>query len=319
MIEVVFEVPYYHPSEGWFFFRPITEEEAEASCRQWGIPFRRPDPNARAVAYLFSTPVAGTNHVEDFEMIFYSLMKGRHLTLSREPRNHYDSRAIAVMVEEKRIGYIPRRSNHLLSRMMDSGIKVYCTVSEDHPRDDGELHIDIFQEMPCHPAVRHVSVYPDIGGSTVIIDSVPVTRKSLELVDMADFRSIPYRRRFSEDDMWNLSWGHRSGGFEDRWNLVLEEGRILISRTWIKETVCTIELGPDDEHEIHANTENIGEETDEWILKFVDDFLDTLLSPVSLPWSAIPCGITGNIRPYVDGKEHMFKIDMNGEIILFDN
>lgn len=319
MIVLVPPTPYYHPSEGWFFGKPITEDEAESLCRQWGIPFRRPDPNARAVAYLFSTPVAGTNHAKGFDQAFGSLQKGQTLTLSREPRNHYDSKAIAVMVKEGRIGYIPRRSNHLLSRMMDSGIKVYCTVSEDHPRDNGELHIDIFQEMPCPPAVRHVSCYPEIGGGGIHIDSVPVTRESLELVDMADFRSIPYRRKFSEDDVWNLSWGHRSGGFEDRWNLVLEEGRILISRTWIKEIVCTIELGSDDEHEIRANTENIGEETDEWILKFVDGFLDTLLSPVSLPWSAIPCGITGNIRPYVDGEEHMFKIDMNGEIILFDN
>ena len=179
MIETALPAPYYRPSEGWFFNKRITEDEAESLCRQYGIPFKRPDPSARAVAYLFSTPVAGTNHAEGFDQAFGSLQKGQTLTLSREPRNDYDRRAIAVMIDDTRLGYIPRRSNHLLSRMMDSGIKVYCTVSEDHPRDDGELHIDIFQEMPCHPAVRHVSVYPDIGGSTVIIDSVPVTRKSL--------------------------------------------------------------------------------------------------------------------------------------------
>lgn len=282
-------------------------------------PSRRAPVGSRAIAYLLSTTVAGTDYVDGFGITFDHLQKGQRLGLSRDPRNRYDSRAIAVTVDERRLGYIPRRSNHLLSRMMDSGIKISCTVSKDHPRDDRELHIDIFQEMPYPPAVRHVSHYPEIGGGATIIDSVPVTRESLELVDMVDYRSIPYRKRFSEDDMWNLSWGHRSGGFEDRWNLVLEEGRILISRTWIKEIVCTIELGSDDEHEIRANTENIGKDTDEWILKFVDGFLDTLLSPVSLPWSSIPCGITGNIRPYVDGKEHRFSIDMSGEIILFDH
>ena len=309
-------IPYYHPSEGWFFGSPITEDEAESLCRQHGIPFRRPDPGARAVAYLFSTPVAGTDHAEDFDRMFGSLQGGQRLTLSMEPRNMYDHRAIAVMVDDVRIGYIPRRSNHLLSRIIDSGIKVFCTVSEDHPEDDGELNIDIFQEMPYPPAVRHVSVYPEIGGGCISIDSVPVTRESLELVDMADHRSIPYRRRFSVDDMWNLSWGHRSGGFEDRWNLVLEEGRILISRTWIKEIVCTIELGPEDVHEIRANTENIGKDTDAEIVRFVDGFLDELLYPVHLPWSAIPCGITGNMHPYVDGKEHRFSIGINGEIEL---
>lgn len=311
-------VPYYNPYEGWYLSGPMTEDEAEICCMEHGIPFRRAPVGSRAVAYLFSTPVAGTDHAEGFDDEFGSLRSGQHLTLSREPCNDYDHRAIAVLTDEVRLGYIPRRSNRLLSRMMDSGIKVFCTVSEDHPRDDGELNIDIFQEMPYPPAVRHVSVYPEIGGGGISIDSVPVTRESLELVDMADHRSIPYRRRFSVDDMWNLSWGHKSGGFEDRWNLVLEEGRILISRTWIKEIVCTIELGPEDVHEIRANTENIGKDTDAEIVRFVDGFLDELLYPVHLPWSAIPCGITGNIHPYVDGKEHRFNINMSGEIMLFN-
>ena len=311
-------IPYYHPSEGWFFGRPITEDEAESMCRQYGIPFRRSDPKERAVVYLFSTPVAGTYHVECFDGIFDSLLKGQRLTLSREPSNDYDDRAIAVRMGDVRIGYIPRRSNSLLSRIMDSGIEVFCTVSRKHPRDDGELDIDIFQEMPYPPAVRHFSYYPEIGGGGIRIDSVPVTRDSLELVDMAEHRSIPYRRRFSEDDMWNMSWGHRSAGFEDRWNLVLEEERILISRTWLKEIVCTIELGPDDVHEIRANTDNIGKDTDEEVVKLVDFILDSLLSPVYLPWSAIPCGITGNIHPYVDGKEHRFSINGNWEIVLMD-
>lgn len=316
MIEEILHVPYYHPSEGWFFGKPITEDEAESLCRQMGIPFRRPDPKERAIAYLFSTPVAGTEYVECFDAIFDFLREGQRLTLSREPRNDYDHRAIAVYIDGRKAGYIPRRSNHLLSRIMDSGIKVFCTVSRDHPRDDRELYIDIFQEMPYPPAVRHVSFYPEIGGGMTSIDSVPVTRKSLGLVDMADYRSIPYNRRFSEDDMWNLSWGHRSGGFEDRWNLVLEDERILISRTWIEEIVYTIEMGPEGAYEIRANTENVGKDPDEKIVRFVDDFLDFLLSPCGIPWSAIPCGITGNIHPYVDGKEHRFRIDKNGEIIL---
>ena len=70
MIEEILHVPYYHPSEGWFFGKPITEDEAESLCRQMGIPFRRPDPKDRAIAYLFSTPVAGTEYVECFDVIF---------------------------------------------------------------------------------------------------------------------------------------------------------------------------------------------------------------------------------------------------------
>ena len=191
MIEEILHVPYYHPSEGWFFGKPITEDEAESLCRQMGIPFRRPDPKERAIAYLFSTPVAGTEYVECFDAIFDFLREGQRLTLSREPRNDYDHRAIAVCIDGKKTGYIPRRSNHLLSRIMDSGIKVFCTVSRDHPRDDRELYIDIFQERPYPAAVRHVSFYPEIGGGMTSIDSVAVTRKSLGLVDMADYRSIP--------------------------------------------------------------------------------------------------------------------------------
>ena len=82
MIEEILHVPYYHPSEGWFFEKPITEDEAESLCRQMGIPFRRPDPKDRAIAYLFSTPVAGTEYVECFGAIFDFLREGQRLTLS---------------------------------------------------------------------------------------------------------------------------------------------------------------------------------------------------------------------------------------------
>ena len=86
MIEEILHVPYYHPSEGWFFGKPITENEAESPCRQMGIPFRRPDPKDRAIAYLFSTPVAGTEYVECL-MLGDQLVGGlgyrhRHLTWS---------------------------------------------------------------------------------------------------------------------------------------------------------------------------------------------------------------------------------------------
>lgn len=183
---------------------------------------------------------------------------------------------------------------------MDSGIKTNCTVSEDHRHGDTELRVDVFQELPFRPAVCHVSVYPDCGGCRASIDSEPVTMGSLNLGPMGDHRSIAYRRRFSEDDLWNLSWGHRFGGWEDRWTLVRDGGLLHIART-IEESIFTIVLGDDRVHELMINKDY--DRKDEDVLEFIDGFLYTLLSPIRIPWSTIPFGITGNIRRMSVGRD----------------
>lgn len=86
-----------------------------------------------------------------------------------------------------------------------------------------------------------------------------------------------------------------------------------IART-IEESIFTIVLGDGGVHELKINKDY--DRKDEDVLEFIDGFLYTLLSPIRIPWSTIPFDITGNIRPYVGGKGHGFRIEKGHSITL---
>lgn len=46
---------------------------------------------------------------------------GDTLQLAREPQNEFDSDAIALHYQNHKIGFIPRESNDVISRLMDDG------------------------------------------------------------------------------------------------------------------------------------------------------------------------------------------------------
>jgi HIRAN domain len=51
--------------------------------------------------------------------IVAALQPGAPVTLVREPTNQYDPNAIAVWVEGKHVGYIPKKQNAVLAQFMD--------------------------------------------------------------------------------------------------------------------------------------------------------------------------------------------------------
>lgn len=56
---------------------------------------------------------------------------GQELVLKREPDNPYDDRAIEVFLPDgRKLGYVARRENEALSRLMDAGVSVRATVRE---------------------------------------------------------------------------------------------------------------------------------------------------------------------------------------------
>jgi hypothetical protein len=79
---------------------------------------------------LAETYIAGMMFVEGSDEIVRNMRKGDRLELRREPHNHYDRNAIAVLdADGIRIGYIPRKTNPIAAGLMDSGKRLYCTVS----------------------------------------------------------------------------------------------------------------------------------------------------------------------------------------------
>ena len=101
-----------------------------------------PTPFERDI-YLFDTYVAGTTHITGIEALAASLREGDRLVFYREPDNPHDPQAIRIeTLEEKKIGYVPRRDNVVFSRLMDAGKLLFATVEEKEMRGNW-LKVDI--------------------------------------------------------------------------------------------------------------------------------------------------------------------------------
>ena len=82
-----------------------------------------------ADTFLMGMEIAGANFRPLISLLYQQLEEGERLTLLREPNNEYDERAIAVLTQEgKKLGYIPRVNNLILSRLMDAGYVLYALV-----------------------------------------------------------------------------------------------------------------------------------------------------------------------------------------------
>lgn len=77
---------------------------------------------------LITTNVAGLDFIDNIEEIFSRIQIGDMLELFRESDNEYDYRAIIVKHHGEKIGYIPRKENHVLSNLMDGGKFLYGVV-----------------------------------------------------------------------------------------------------------------------------------------------------------------------------------------------
>ena len=81
--------------------------------------------------------VAGTMHVDDVLFKTKAVDVGSPLVLKREPKNEHDELAIRVETSDgERIGWVPRKYNDILARLMDAGKLLVAKVShkelEDH-------------------------------------------------------------------------------------------------------------------------------------------------------------------------------------------
>jgi hypothetical protein len=76
-----------------------------------------------------SSPLAGFQYYEGAEL-WEKITVGDELTLVREPDNPYDSNAIRVEWQGRKLGYVPRRENTAVARHLDRGGRVEARVSK---------------------------------------------------------------------------------------------------------------------------------------------------------------------------------------------
>lgn len=106
---------------------------------------RMPMPFVKDV-FLLESAVVGTGFVDDIERKTESVVPGGVLEFRRDPRNRHDELAIQVLnADGERIGFVPRRDNPVLARLMDAGKSLYGKVREVADRGSWpRIEIDIY-------------------------------------------------------------------------------------------------------------------------------------------------------------------------------
>lgn len=78
--------------------------------------------------FLIKTYVAGLDYIDYLDDIFPLIKSRDKLDLFREASNEYDKHAILVKFNGQKIGYVPRKDNYVLSKLMDGGKQLYGIV-----------------------------------------------------------------------------------------------------------------------------------------------------------------------------------------------
>lgn len=78
--------------------------------------------------FLLEITVAGTSYAKDLESVSDKIIAEQVLTMKREPANAYDKNAIALYVDDIRVGYVPANLNLVCSRLMDAGKLFFARV-----------------------------------------------------------------------------------------------------------------------------------------------------------------------------------------------
>jgi hypothetical protein len=77
---------------------------------------------------LQDSPLAGFQYHHG-KQLWEEMKVGDALTLTREPDNPYDAKAIRVDWRGHKLGYVPRRENTDIARIMDSGTTLQARIS----------------------------------------------------------------------------------------------------------------------------------------------------------------------------------------------
>ncbi len=95
---------------------------------------------------LQESPLAGYQY-HRAAAIWPFLRVGEPLHLRREPGNTYDRYAVAVWFRNEHLGYIPRRENRPLARLMDQGEHLEASIvrllDEENPWRKIRIRVEI--------------------------------------------------------------------------------------------------------------------------------------------------------------------------------
>lgn len=88
------------------------------------LDFNIKPPFESSIVLCEDAIVAGTSHVKGIDDIVAGLAFPASAQLVRDAGNMHDEWAIKVLVNDKRIGFVPCACNEMLARLMDGGKKL---------------------------------------------------------------------------------------------------------------------------------------------------------------------------------------------------
>ncbi len=87
--------------------------------------------------FLLEVQIAGTSHIDYIELTLMHMQVGDRLICRREPDNYHDEWAIRFYtLDGEPIGYIPKKQNQILARLMDAGKEIYGRYQSQDKRGD---------------------------------------------------------------------------------------------------------------------------------------------------------------------------------------
>lgn len=96
------------------------------------------------------TWIAGFEHYDGPE-VSHQLESGMLLMLNREPHNLYDKRAVEVYSGDAKLGYVPRRENKTIARLMDEGYDLMAEITEtdwsSFPKGDVKIEVYYLKDL----------------------------------------------------------------------------------------------------------------------------------------------------------------------------
>jgi hypothetical protein len=99
-------------------------------------PIKTPRKTERQ--YFFNEFYIAGYRYYDGETIAESLLEGKPVNFKREPQCIYDRKAVSIYAGRKKLGYIPRKDNTIISTLMDQGViikgKIQKRNFDDQPR-----------------------------------------------------------------------------------------------------------------------------------------------------------------------------------------
>lgn len=103
----------------------------------------------KGIEYFFNEFYIAGYRYYDGEEIAESLLEGKSVTFKRENGCIYDPKAVEIYAGGKKLGYIPRTDNAIISNLMDRGVVVKGKIRkrnfDDQPRK--RIKISVFKEL----------------------------------------------------------------------------------------------------------------------------------------------------------------------------